>query len=56
MSSITIGDRISGPFYNGISAICPHCETIVGVCIDPDDIASDVMRGLNKTKSSQNFC
>jgi hypothetical protein len=50
MGAIVIGNTPKGPFYNGISALCPHCRTIVGVTIDPtslgEDIVAGVLRGL----------
>ncbi len=48
MESIVIGNKTSGPFYNGISALCPHCRTIVGVTIDPTSLGSDIVAGVLK--------
>jgi phage FluMu protein Com len=41
---ITIGDRAYGPFYNGLSILCPHCKTILGISIDPMSIRADGVR------------
>jgi phage FluMu protein Com len=42
--SIIIGNQAFGPFYNGISILCPHCKTILGTAIDPVSIKDDGVR------------
>jgi len=48
--AISVGDRMYGPLYRGISIVCPHCQTILSVAFDPIsqkvDIVGDVLEGL----------
>jgi hypothetical protein len=50
MDSITIGNKLSGPLYRGVSVVCPDCKAIVGAAIDPrslrEDIVNDILAGL----------
>lgn len=38
--------------WHGVSYLCPHCDTILGVSIDPiaikTDIVKEILRGLGK--------
>jgi phage FluMu protein Com len=53
IESIVIGDQMLGPFHSGISILCPHCKTILGIAIDPisikEDVVREVLKGLGVT-------
>lgn len=50
LDGITIGNKLGGPLWQGVSAICPSCKTVLGVAIDPislkTDIVKEVLQGL----------
>jgi len=48
IETIIIGDQVLGPFYGGVSILCPHCKTILGISIDPISIKEDVVREVLK--------
>ena len=48
LQAIDIGDRFGGPVYNGVAALCQHCDTILGVAIDPVAIKSDIVREVKQ--------
>jgi len=48
-----IGDKFSGPFFNGIAICCRKCKTVLGVSIDPASIAADVARAVTREKSGK---
>jgi hypothetical protein len=56
LDTITMGDRLAGPQWRGISAVCPYCKAIVGAAIDPiaikTDIVKEVLRGLGVAPKS----
>ncbi len=46
LESITIGNKLTGPLYNGVSMICPICKTVLGVAFDPYSLKSDTVDDL----------
>jgi hypothetical protein len=42
-----IGDQLAGPLVSGFIAVCPRCQTILGVLPDPSDIAAKVVNKLS---------
>lgn len=45
-----IGNQGFGPLVVGFIAVCPRCQTILGVLSDPDNIAAMVMTKLKKVR------
>jgi hypothetical protein len=43
-----IGNRLVGPMISGFTAVCPQCQTILGVVNDPDQIANMIIQRLPK--------
>ena len=48
MSAMTVGDRFAGPFVSSFAAVCPHCQTIIGIAAHPEAIADAVACKLKK--------
>jgi len=50
LDHITLGNKLVGPLYNGVSAHCPRCKTVLGVVFDPisqrNDIVKQILEGL----------
>ena len=44
LEKIVIGDLTKGPILHGISACCPACKTVLGVCADPDVLTTSIVR------------
>jgi len=48
LKQVTIGDRVAGPFYNGVAACCRGCHSVLGVSIDPSYTIEQIKRELKK--------
>jgi hypothetical protein len=42
----TIGNTVSGPLLSGYTAVCPLCQAVLGVTVNPDVIVKQVLDGL----------
>jgi hypothetical protein len=46
LKRVTIGDRMAGPFFNGVAACCKNCHSVLGVTIDPSHTIMPIMTEL----------
>jgi phage FluMu protein Com len=57
LDHITMGNQLTGPLYNAVSAVCPHCKNILGITIDPfvirNEIVERVLDGLGVKKKAR---
>jgi hypothetical protein len=42
LKRVTIGDKLAGPFFNGVAACCKKCHSVLGITIDPSHTISAI--------------
>jgi hypothetical protein len=47
-TEVLVGAPPIGPQFRGVAICCPHCQTILGVTVEPIGLVMDIARQVKK--------